>query len=227
MLSMLNILDAQKIIDEVNAAGTSYHKLTFPNGTILNGVWDMSKYLKFYKIPDNLSGKTVLDVGPASGYFSFLFSKMGAKKVVALDFKQTKLLKAANELMNTNVEFVEKNIYDLDENFGKFDIVFCSNVLFHLTDIFTALKRLKSVTKNLSIICTSVIKIPNLMNFPVALFVGKENPNIGSYWRPTPKCFVEMMKGAGFNKVEEISTFMAYSEDGKIKVFEGVIHGYV
>jgi len=223
-------MNAKEIIEEAKRTGNSYHTLTFPDGTKLKGVWDMSKYLENYKIPDDLTGKTVLEIGPAAGYFSFEFARRGAK-VVGLDYKRNLVREAANELMNTNVEFVTKDLFDLDESFGKFDIVFCSNVLIHVSDIFTALRKIKSVTKEKAIICTLVIKNSKYDEFPVAYFVGeeheKERGGFWSYWRPNLKCFVKMMEAAGFSRVEEISTFMATSEDEKIKVFDGVVHGYV
>ncbi|MEW6416521.1 MAG: hypothetical protein AB1480_00150 [Nitrospirota bacterium] len=41
-------LDAHKLIEELNVRGGRYHKITFPDGTVLNGIYDMKKYLKSY-----------------------------------------------------------------------------------------------------------------------------------------------------------------------------------
>ena len=102
--------DPHELINEANASGGAYHKMTFPDGTVLNGAFDMSKYLSYYNLPDDLSGKTVLEAGTANGYFATELYKLGPKKVTAIDFRTGKTHQGINYLMKTNVEFVAKDI---------------------------------------------------------------------------------------------------------------------
>jgi len=237
-------LDVPEIIQEANAKKISYHKLIFPDGTILNGIWDMSKYLNYYKIPQDLSGKTVLDVGAKTGYFSFEFAKRGARKVIALDNYPDAIREAVIPLMNTNVEVVIKDLFDLDESFGKFDLVFCSSVLIHVSDMFAAIKKLREVTKEQVIISTIIRNDSKYDGIPLAYFEGIEKKGriktysvddikaqktgkFWSYWMPNFECLIQMMKAAGFNRVEKISDFHATSEDGNAKIVLGVVHGFV
>lgn len=171
----------------------------------------MSKYLKNYNIPKDLSGKTVLDVGAQTGYFSFEFAKRGAKKVVALDIKKNHIIKSANQLMNTNVKIVKKDLFRLNEGFGKFDLVFCSNVLIHVKDIFTAICKLREVTRNQVIISTVILNQPN-SEFPFAKFVGVEKPipagSFWSYWQPNLTCLQKMMEVQVLTKLNQFQTLL-------------------
>ena len=108
---------------EIWDQGRGYHTLEFPNGETLEGRFDMQKYLDYYKIPEDLHGKTVLDVGPANGYFSFEMEKRGAD-VTAIDLFPVFWRDELRELMRSKVNFVKQDISTLDESFGKFDIVF-------------------------------------------------------------------------------------------------------
>src|SRR6266508_3546048 len=55
-----------------------YHCIDLGNGIVTDGDYDMTQYLKYYRFPDDLRGKRVLDVGRASGFFSFEFERRGA-----------------------------------------------------------------------------------------------------------------------------------------------------
>lgn len=61
-----------------------YHCVDVGNGVITDGDYDMNKYLDAYQFPFDMSGLEVLDVGRASGYFSFEFERRGAN-VTATD----------------------------------------------------------------------------------------------------------------------------------------------
>lgn len=222
----------EEIITKVNKEGGAYHKLLFPNGTVLKGIYDLNKFIKYYKIPENLSGKTVIDVGTATGYFAFEFVKRGAKRVVAIDKYSTEIQDTANKLMGTNVEFIKKDLMNFDENFEKFDLVFCSNVLQHVSDIFTAITKLKLLTKEQAILCTDILYDEKYDSIPLAHFygeskLGKEGIPFWSYWQPNILCFKKMAESAGFRKVEEVSNFMLESENGKIKIRNAVLHCFI
>jgi ubiquinone/menaquinone biosynthesis C-methylase UbiE len=196
----------------------------------LKGIYDMSKYIQHYKIPEDLTGKTVLDAGSATGYFSFEFAKRGALKVVALDRRQSELQIACNMLLKTNVHFMVRDIVSIGPDMDKFDIVFCSNVLQHVGDIFGAIKALRKVTKEMAIISTDIMQDPACEKIPVAFFYGTSQSelesSVWSFWQPNMECFKKIVLKAGFSRVEQVSTFLLQSEDGKVKVRNGVLHAY-
>lgn len=70
----------QKIRD----GGRWYHTIELAPGVIAHGEFDMRPHVDQYGLPDDLSGKAVIDVGAAGGFFSFEAEKRGAD-VVAYD----------------------------------------------------------------------------------------------------------------------------------------------
>jgi SAM-dependent methyltransferase len=58
-----------------------YHSFELSNGVRIAGDWDIAKDIPSYLIPD-MRGKTVLDMGPASGFFSFYLESLGAEVTV-------------------------------------------------------------------------------------------------------------------------------------------------
>lgn len=61
-----------------------YHCVDLGNGVVTDGDYDMNEYLDAYQFPPDLAGLETLDVGRASGYFSFEFERRGAN-VTATD----------------------------------------------------------------------------------------------------------------------------------------------
>ena len=53
-------------VEEVNQAGGTYHRMELGAGLVLDGEYDMARYFESYGIPDDLTDRTVLDVGTAS-----------------------------------------------------------------------------------------------------------------------------------------------------------------
>jgi len=211
--------------------GHGFHTLRFPNGFTIKGKWDMSIVLEHFKIPKDLSGKKVLEIGPANGYFSFEMSKRGAN-VVAIDLHRDWWSEEINQLMSANVKFKVQDIRTLDESFGKFDIVFSANVLQHNKDIIGNMERIRKVTKEKAIISIGIMEDSRLNDLPLALLVGNfrtltTGKKVGTFWRPNMVCFKKIAQIAGFKKVEEISTYTISNEDGKNKFLGGVIHCHV
>jgi tRNA (mo5U34)-methyltransferase len=63
-----------------------YHTIDFGDGLVSPGNVDHRPHLNAYGFPENMSGMTVLDVGRASGFFSFEFERRGAA-VLSVELK--------------------------------------------------------------------------------------------------------------------------------------------
>jgi len=76
-------MEEKTIAQRVKEVPYWYHRIELPDGTVTPG-WapiDASKY----GIPDDLTGKRVLDIGAWDGYWTWEALRRGAKEVVAID----------------------------------------------------------------------------------------------------------------------------------------------
>lgn len=203
------------LVDLVNRSGGSYHRLDFGDGRVIRGTYDMTRYLGHYRLPDDLRGRTVLDVGTASGYFALECAARGAH-VTATDMWERSWLDELFDLSQGTIRYVRKDIYDLDESFGTFDLVICGSVLLHLPDQLGAVRRLRSVAKGRAIIATSCVEGSESETRPLCEFVGERasEGDYWSYWSLSAAALVRMCRVAGFADVGHISHFVLQSEPG-------------
>jgi len=158
-----------------------YHTLDLGEGLITPGIYDHRPYLKYYGIPEDLKGKRVLDIGAASGFFTFELERRGAQVVatelpswldhdVGPGYVPDRPLEVLEQYLHQPFLFAKKvlgskaklkkiNIYELSpKKIGMFDLVFCGSLLLHLTDPIQALWRIASVTKEVAIIATAILE---------------------------------------------------------------------
>ncbi len=72
-----------EIEDRILAVPKWYHKIELPNGSVTPGWAPLAP--EKYGLPEDLSGKRVLDVGAWDGYWTWESLKRGAREVVAID----------------------------------------------------------------------------------------------------------------------------------------------
>ena len=63
-----------------------HHRFEILPGVVTPGIYDPSFLLEKMALPANLSGRSVLDIGPSDGYFCLNFRRRGAR-VVAVDYR--------------------------------------------------------------------------------------------------------------------------------------------
>src|SRR5438270_11281842 len=64
-----------------------YQTICLPGIGVINGQWDHREHTNAYLGDIDFTGKRILDVGPANGFFSFEMEERGAE-VVALDLSE-------------------------------------------------------------------------------------------------------------------------------------------
>ena len=231
---------------------TWYHTVDLGDGVVTPGQFDHRPLLRHYGIPDDLTGKSVLDVGPAHGFFAFEFEARGADRVVTAELAQwsahdgtTKLkqefdregldernesylhgaLEFAIAARGSSVEQTFCNVYDLSpETIGMFDLVFCGSMLLHVTDPLRALDAIRSVTRETAIIATTID--PSFRGrAPRARFVGSATGQ--TFWEPNFTCLERWALAAGFTRAERVSRFRIASLDGRVDEPHGSIRAYV
>jgi len=207
-----------QIVQEINKAGGSYHKFAFGNNLVINGAYDMTKYLHYYGIPEDLTGKTVLDIGTSTGFFAFECARRKAQ-VTAIDLWDGILFNTIRDTLGLDVRYVQKSVYDLDPNFGQFDLVVCGSLLLHLRDIFGAIERIRSVCQGEAIIATAAIDDHKFDDKACCEFIGSKTIDEAGeywvYWRLNAMALKKMLLAAGFSEASKVSKFILESEPGK------------
>ena len=165
--------------------------------------------LPFLGIPDDLSGKTVLDIGCWDGFFSFECERRGAKRVVASDVWETMGRGAfdfARTELGSDVEPVQASVYDLPGalNGERFDLVLFLGVLYHLKHPLLGIEKVAEVTApgGLAVIETAV-DADALMDRPLmAFYPGDElNHDPTNWWAPNVPAVASMLGVSGFGDV--------------------------
>jgi len=216
---MANLESLEALVDDINRRGGIYHQIELGSGLVIKGEYDMTKYLDFYRIPADLSGQTVLDVGTSSGFFAFECARRGAS-VTAIDIWEGRVFKSLKEALGLSAHYIRKSIYDLDASFGRFNIVICTSLLVHLPDVLGALQRISSVCAGMAIIATAFLDDEACQSRPHIEFVGEmakaaDGSEYWAYWLMSPLALQRMLSAVGFSRVEEISRFSLASEPGR------------
>jgi len=101
------------------------------------------------KMPSNLDGKRVLDLGCNEGFFSMEAKRRGAATVIGVE-RNPKHLPLARQRAKTeglDVDFREGNMLDLAE--GEFDLVLLLSAIYYLDSPADVLRRIREkLTKN-------------------------------------------------------------------------------
>ena len=211
-----------------------YHTLELP-GFTTTGLFDLRDAVHHYQLPASLAGKRVLVVGTWDGFWAFELERRGAAEVVAIDLDDEQELDwpprhrppdpdlvrgagfaLAKELLDSRVERVVRSIYDATpEELGTFDLVFCGSVVMHLRDQLLALERIAGLTKpgGMLVSAEEYEWVSDLVPFPVARFRGNRS-TVGVFWLPSRKAWREMIRFAGFDRVEERARFTLKSTQG-------------
>lgn len=81
---ILNSISRERL-EEFLKGAYWYHFIDTGLGIVTQGAYDYTPVLEKFGFPENLTNKTVLDVGANNGFFSFLFEKKAAERILAID----------------------------------------------------------------------------------------------------------------------------------------------
>lgn len=172
------------------------------------------RVLRRLRLPADLTGKSVLDVGCSDGFFSFEAERRGASPVVAFDEWSSPFVDrpagfdTVHQLLDSKVQFHRLDLQALDPTqLGQFDVVLCLGVLYHLKHPLLGMEQLARLTKDMLILETevteSIINTPG-MRFVEGLYHGRD---ITTWWVPSISGVMQMARAAGFQRVETITLY--------------------
>jgi tRNA (mo5U34)-methyltransferase len=178
------------------------------------------KWRKFADaIPEDLTGKSVLDLGCNGGFYSMEMKRRGAERVLGIDFDDAYLDQArfVAEVTGLDIEFRKLSVYDVGALHENFDVVLFMGVLYHLRHPLLALDLIREhVTRDLMVFQSmqrgSAEIGPVDENYPfwnTDLFDAPEFPKLHfiercyaddptNWWVPNRACVEAMLRNAGF-----------------------------
>jgi tRNA (mo5U34)-methyltransferase len=225
-------LSKEEIRRRVDALGPWFHNLdldgvrTAPSHFL--GDYPAVKWQRFSEIvPDNLEGKSVLDIGCNAGFYAMEMKRRGAGRVLGLDTEEEYLEQAkfAAKVKGLNIEFRKLSAYDVGDLREQFDLVIFMGVLYHLRHPLLALDliyehvardlllfqsmqrgsgRIDPVEKNYDFWTTAQF---DSAGYPRLHFIEhKYADDPTNWWAPNRACVEAMLRSAGF-------TIEAHPED--------------
>jgi len=186
-----------------------WHSIDLGGGRITPGarkIDELREHYACFNLPDDLTGKRVLDIGCWDGFFSFEAERHGAE-VVAVDCWRPEKFFEAHSILNSRVEFREMSVYEITrDKLGSFDIVFFLGVIYHLQHPLLALQRVCEVTGEIAVIESHVID--GILDTARPVMEYYENDELGgqydNWWGPNTDCLIRMARTAGFVRAEVI-----------------------
>jgi len=218
--------DSESLRRRVGEIPYWYHRIELPGGVVTPGANPL--HLPSYNIPEDLSGKRVLDVGAWDGYWSFEALRRGAREVVAIDdfsdylgklkpedrlaWKSFDLCREVLGYSGDRCKRIEISLYDItEENLGGlFDIVFCFGTLYHLRHPLLGLDKLAAVCNGQLFVESQICDDYSAYRggfghgYPGNEMVAEFFPsnelagNITNWWAPSLRCLAGLVFAAGF-----------------------------
>jgi len=155
------------------------------------GMTDSAHKLRRLKIPGDLQGKRVLDIGCNEGYFCNVALTRGAASVVGVDDDATALEAATTLYSHERLKLVKTSWNHLPD--GQYDVILWTSAMHYELDPLAVLRNIHSrlAPGGLFILECGVLNIPRKeMVYSVR--------NDGGQWYPTAPLLDDMLERAGF-----------------------------
>jgi tRNA (mo5U34)-methyltransferase len=227
-MSQAVTLSKDEIRKRVEALGDWFHNFdlggvkTAPNHFLHD--YPANKFKRFAKaIPQDLTGKSVLDIGCNAGFYSLEMKRRGASRVLGIDSDDRYLAQArlAAEVTELKAEFRNLSVYDVGALGERFDLVIFMGVLYHLRHpllaldlihehvakdllLFQSMQRgateVESVAADYPFEETEIFERPG---YPKLHFVEhRYTGDLTNWWVPNAACAEAMLRSAGFTILE-------------------------
>jgi len=184
-------LSAPRIFDAQH-----YERLNTSRGTSVSSL--LSEFI------GPLGLRTALDVGCGLGHFSGLLHSVGLQ-VTAVDGRQGNVEEGRRRYPQVSFRQFDAEDYALRE-LGKFDLVFCFGLLYHLENPMLAIRHLQAMTRALLLV--EAVTFPG--EEPIMALVdegGTEDQGLNHLaFYPTEACLVKMLYRSGFTHVYGLKT---------------------
>jgi tRNA (mo5U34)-methyltransferase len=208
----------------IDALGPWFHNInlagieTAPDHFL--GDYPSFKWTRFATaLPEDLSGRTALDIGCNAGFYSIEMKRRGADRVVGIDFDERYLRQAqlAAEVKGVEIELRKMSVYEVAALKERFDIVLFMGVIYHLRHPLLALDLIRRHVARDVLVCQSLQRgseQTSEMNPDYPFDEGEIFTDMGAprlqfvehrfagdptnWWIPNRACMEAMLRSCGF-----------------------------
>jgi tRNA (mo5U34)-methyltransferase len=178
------------------------------------------------RLPQDLTGKSVLDIGCNAGFYSIEMKRRGAKRVLAIDSDDRYLAQARlaiDTLGHEGIELRNLDVYDVGAIRERFDLVIFMGVLYHLRHPLLALDLIREHVADDLLLFQSMQRgskqvLPLEENYPFEeseMFFESGFPTLHfiekryaddwtNWWVPNRACTEALLRSSGFSIDERI-----------------------
>ena len=202
-----------------------YHSFSLAGGDVV-GQWDLRDNWRSYLGHVDFSGRSVLEVGPASGFLSFCMEREGAQ-VTALEPPMSHLWDVvpsqgvdlaawragfskgiervrnsfwyAHAEMKSAVRMVEADPYNIPDQVGEFDVGVLAAVLLHCRRPFDLLESVAGRTRR-TVIVTEVYNASIGEQAACAFLPHRGVDQVHTWWHFSPQFFISALGLLGFTE---------------------------
>jgi tRNA (mo5U34)-methyltransferase len=184
------------------------------------GDYPSQKWRRFAAaLPQDLSGRSVLDIGCNGGFYAIEMKRRGAARVLGVDWDEAYLKQArfAAKVLDLDIEYRQLSVYDVGALGERFDVVLFMGVLYHLRHPLLALDLIREHVASDMLVFQSmqrgdagVVEVAgdyafsetapfDAPGFPRLHFI--EHRYAGdptNWWVPNRACAEAMLRSAGF-----------------------------
>ncbi|HEX8292027.1 MAG TPA: DUF1698 domain-containing protein [Pyrinomonadaceae bacterium] len=171
-------------------------------------------------LPEEMSGRSVLDVGCNAGFYAVELKRRGAGRVLGVDSQRNLVRQAVfvRDVLGLDIEYRRMSVYDLDpRELGQFDVTLALGLVYHCKHLVLALERLFAVTRELLVLETAIYPpehSPGSFNYEVGglrpllhPLAYVENPAeakeaVYNWFLPGVEALRALLRNVGFDEVE-------------------------
>lgn len=210
---------------QIKALAPWFHNIHLPDGTQTAPDHFLGDFPAFkWKdiepfIPEDLSGKTVLDIGCNAGFYTLKLAQRGAR-VTAIDLDPHYLRQAEWVMdkygLNDNITLKQQQVYDLADEENSYDIVWFMGVFYHLRYPLLALDIISRITREMMVFQTLTMPGNEIhetkddysihdrkqmleKGWPKMAFIEKSfNGDPTNWWAANISCIEALLRSCGF-----------------------------
>jgi len=174
-------------------------------GVYSPGINDILTLLDTARVPRDIHGASVIDVGTSNGGACFELERRGATRIVGVDIYPPGWFgfNLLADFFGSCAEFLQASVYELPQRLAgeKFDFVLLLGVLYHLRHPLVALDALREITAGHVLVETEVADTTVPANIPLVRFYrGDELGHDPSNWFvPTTMALLDWCVSSGYS----------------------------